>query len=264
MSQRPLLCIVLESAEPDLIERWIRSGDLPQLARLRAEGSWARIASPSEISSGCAWPTLSNGTNPGKHGIGFFHREIENGTYHIIKKYADQVLRRSLLVPARGGRAEAPDLRSPHDAADALQPRHDGGGLGQRASRLAPLVEPPGAHRGDLRAGSVRHPLADWYQSVPDDVAEFARGGPSDRRWRRAAHPRPDRAAGPGASFDAVIVNYAEPHWAGHMFWHLHDEAHPYYEAECGFPLWRRDPRHLSRLRPGGGGADRAGFRTPT
>ena len=35
-----------------------------------------------------------------------------------------------------------------------------------------------------------------------------------------------------------MFCNYSEPHWAGHLFWHLHDEQHPEhapeYAAYCG------------------------------
>ena len=90
-SHRKVIGIVLESAEPALIDKWCKEGKLPVLNNLREGGVWTLLSSPSYISSGCAWPTLNLGTNPAKHGIGFFHREIESGTYRVIKKYADFV-----------------------------------------------------------------------------------------------------------------------------------------------------------------------------
>ena len=86
-----VIAVVPAAAEPALIDKWCEDGELPVMSALRRRGTWTRLDSPSYISSGCSWPTLNIGTNPAKHGVGFFHREIQNGTYNIIKKYADKV-----------------------------------------------------------------------------------------------------------------------------------------------------------------------------
>ncbi|MER3446614.1 MAG: hypothetical protein C4291_07100 [Candidatus Dadabacteria bacterium] len=62
-------------------------------------GSWGRIHSVSDISSGSIWPTFFTGTSPAKHGQFFTHMQFINETYQIDKKYADQVKRDPFWFP---------------------------------------------------------------------------------------------------------------------------------------------------------------------
>src|SRR5262249_10283892 len=65
MTKPPVLAIWLDSADPDLLERLLAAGQLPRLARLRAEGAYARLhsvrfgvteASYAMLGTGC-WPS---------------------------------------------------------------------------------------------------------------------------------------------------------------------------------------------------------------
>jgi predicted AlkP superfamily phosphohydrolase/phosphomutase len=73
-----VLAIALDSAEPDLIERWMNDGTLPTLKRLRSRGGYGRLKSSAEWLAGSPWPTFYTGTDPGHHGI-----------YHSIQWRAD-------------------------------------------------------------------------------------------------------------------------------------------------------------------------------
>jgi predicted AlkP superfamily phosphohydrolase/phosphomutase len=64
-----VLMIGLDAAEPELIERWTGDGTLPHLARLRARGSYRRLASSAAWLSGSPWPTFYSGTSPAEHGV---------------------------------------------------------------------------------------------------------------------------------------------------------------------------------------------------
>jgi len=77
----------------------MQEGKLPHLSNLKNTGVWSRISSPAYISSGCVWPSLTVGINPGKHGFVFFHRQLKSGTYRIIKKYAEEVPYDSFWIP---------------------------------------------------------------------------------------------------------------------------------------------------------------------
>jgi len=231
-----VIAIVLEAAEPTLIDQWCQEGKLPVLQHLRRNGAWTRLASPSFISSGCAWPTLNIGTSPAKHGIGFFHREIKNGTYQIVKKYADQVHGE----PFWGflGRA---GIRSAIFDLPATLPSADINGMivvdwGSEHPAWKASSYPRHLIR-DINREVGRHPLRDWYQggleSKEDykDIADKLITGVELRT--RALQYMLERS-----EFDFVFCNYSEPHWAGHMFWHLHDKDHPDYALEhaayCG------------------------------
>ena len=61
---RRVLMIGLDSAEPILIERWIADDTLPTLRRLRARGSYRRLASSAAWLAGSPWPTFYTGHHP--------------------------------------------------------------------------------------------------------------------------------------------------------------------------------------------------------
>jgi predicted AlkP superfamily phosphohydrolase/phosphomutase len=65
----PILMIALDSAEPLLIERWIKDGTLPNLKRLYGIGSYGRLASSAKWLDGSPWPTFYTGLTPADHGV---------------------------------------------------------------------------------------------------------------------------------------------------------------------------------------------------
>ncbi len=64
-------CIIvgLDGMDPRRSERLMDAGRLPNLARLRAEGYFARLGSTCPPMSPVAWSTFATGVNPGKHSI---------------------------------------------------------------------------------------------------------------------------------------------------------------------------------------------------
>ena len=83
---RRVLMIGLDAAEPTLIERWIADGTLPTLRRLRARGSYRRLASSAAWLAGSPWPTFYTGTSPAEHGL-----------YHFLQWHAG---RQNMVRPA--------------------------------------------------------------------------------------------------------------------------------------------------------------------
>jgi predicted AlkP superfamily phosphohydrolase/phosphomutase len=66
-----VLIIGLDGATWDVLDPWIRDGSLPNLARLREEGSWSNLYSTLPPITAPAWGTFMTGKRPGKHGV--FH-----------------------------------------------------------------------------------------------------------------------------------------------------------------------------------------------
>lgn len=58
-----------DGADAALTERWMDEGELPNLARLRAEGTFAPLRSTIPSQTPVSWSTFSTGLNPGRHGI---------------------------------------------------------------------------------------------------------------------------------------------------------------------------------------------------
>jgi predicted AlkP superfamily phosphohydrolase/phosphomutase len=235
-NQHKVIGIVLESAEPSLIDKWCQEGKLPVLRKLRQEGVWTRLSSPSYISSGCAWPSLNLGTNPAKHGIGFFHREIKNGTYQIIKKYADQVHGEPFWehLGRAGFRSAVFDLAMTLPSPDINGTIVVNWGSEHPSWKTSSY---PKVVIKEIIRNVGRHPLADWYQQRMaskeecKEIADKILAG-IDLRTRALQYILEK------GEFDFVFCNYSEPHWAGHMFWHLHDKHHPEHVPEhaayCG------------------------------
>lgn len=73
--ERQTLVIGLDGATFDIIQPLIKAGRLPNLARLKAEGTWGTLCSTMPPESAPAWSSFLTGVGPGKHGVfGFTHR----------------------------------------------------------------------------------------------------------------------------------------------------------------------------------------------
>ncbi len=58
-----------DGADAALTERWMDAGELPNLARLREEGTFAPLRSTIPSQTPVSWSTFATGLNPGRHGI---------------------------------------------------------------------------------------------------------------------------------------------------------------------------------------------------
>ncbi|MHC4417927.1 MAG: alkaline phosphatase family protein, partial [Planctomycetota bacterium] len=59
----------LDGMDPGLAEKFLDEGKLPNLARLRKEGCFKRLATTVPSMSPVAWSSFQTGANPGKHNI---------------------------------------------------------------------------------------------------------------------------------------------------------------------------------------------------
>lgn len=64
-----VLVIGLDGFDPHLTEPLLASGALPNLAKLRAQGGYARLRTTTPAQTPVAWSTFATGVNPGGHGI---------------------------------------------------------------------------------------------------------------------------------------------------------------------------------------------------
>ena len=69
-----VIVLGLDGLEPKIVDRLLRGGELPHLARLRAQGGYGRVATTCPAQTPVAWSTFATGTNPGGHGIFDFLR----------------------------------------------------------------------------------------------------------------------------------------------------------------------------------------------
>jgi predicted AlkP superfamily phosphohydrolase/phosphomutase len=74
-----VIVIGLDGLSPSIVARLMGAGALPNLARLKEQGGYSRVATTRPAQTPVAWSTFATGTNPGGHGIfDFLRRNPKN------------------------------------------------------------------------------------------------------------------------------------------------------------------------------------------
>ncbi|MFW5955913.1 MAG: alkaline phosphatase family protein [Halorhabdus sp.] len=74
----------LDGASWHLLDPWLQSGELPNLARLRTESAWAETESCLPPVTFPNWKCYASGKNPGKFGVFWFERvDLAAGTIEV-------------------------------------------------------------------------------------------------------------------------------------------------------------------------------------
>ncbi|GIK41925.1 MAG: nucleotide pyrophosphatase [Chloroflexota bacterium] len=85
-----VLVIGLDGATWDVLDPWLRDGSLPNLAKLRQNGSWGPLRSTLPPLTAAAWSTFMTGKRPGKHGV-----------FHFINLFDSDTTEKPRIVNAR-------------------------------------------------------------------------------------------------------------------------------------------------------------------
>jgi predicted AlkP superfamily phosphohydrolase/phosphomutase len=64
-----IVIVGLDGQDPELTEKWMNEGLLPNFSRLRKTGAFARLGTTLPAESPVAWSSFQTGCNPGKHRI---------------------------------------------------------------------------------------------------------------------------------------------------------------------------------------------------
>ncbi len=64
-----VVIVGLDGQDPELTEKWMNAGLLPNFSRLREKGAFARLGTTLPAESPVAWSSFQTGCNPGKHRI---------------------------------------------------------------------------------------------------------------------------------------------------------------------------------------------------
>lgn len=76
---RKLIFLGLDGLDPSLTEKFMAEGKLPNLARLREQGSYRRLRTTFPALSPVAWSTFATGVHPAKHNIfDFLNRDLRS------------------------------------------------------------------------------------------------------------------------------------------------------------------------------------------
>ena len=63
---KKLIFLGLDGLDPELTERWMAEGKMPNLAQLKQQGSYRRLRTTCPPLSPVAWSTFATGVNPGQ------------------------------------------------------------------------------------------------------------------------------------------------------------------------------------------------------
>ena len=77
-----VVVLAVDGLDPELCDRWIETGHLPQFARLAGEGTQTSLGTANPAQSPTSWATFLTGTGPGRSGVFGFVRRVP-GTYEI-------------------------------------------------------------------------------------------------------------------------------------------------------------------------------------
>ncbi len=236
-SKQRLLFIGLDAGDTDLIEKWCQEGFLPNIARMRSGGTWARMQTTAEVVHVSAWPSIFTGASPDEHGL--YHAYVmQPGQQSPMRPRPDRSPVPFLwkLLSDRGKRCVIMDafltcplqnfngtqivewgtwtwFSEPSITPESLKKeiqKKFGPYPAENHSKvgMTPPRDPQGFHQRLLAAVAKKTQVVKWLLDKED--------------W------------------DLFLVVFGESHPAGHYFWHYHDES---YVAHS------RDKPGLSALR---------------
>jgi len=225
VSGRRVLLLGFDAADGDLALRMIREGRLPTLAGLAARGIAMPMRSTGEHMPESSWASLISGCRPGEHGI-YSWRIVRPGTLDLARM--DQGGWRRPFWSILRERAPDPKPRVVvFDVPYAPSLPGEGvtvvGGWGLRVTRQGSSW-PPGLF-DELSARHGSYP--GWINR------DYDRNPVSERRYRRMLKRLARRRTAIALDllgreeWDCALVNFTEPHFAGHAFFHHVESAEP-------------------------------------
>jgi predicted AlkP superfamily phosphohydrolase/phosphomutase len=251
-------------------------GELPTLRRLLDDGASVETESPAGVFVTAQWATMFTGRDPARHGY-LCWKHFTPGTYTDLETSPQMIDGRPFweALSDAGRRVAIVDV--PHTSAPeqlngtmlvewGCHDRHFG-----THSLPATLVDELNQRFGRHPIGTHRPPRPGFDQFAPCDYSH--RAGRHRTTEENAAlwndivegHAR-KRAASlhllDQEPWDLFVSVFGEGHCTGHQLWAVHDETHPWHEAEArerigGDPLveiYRRlddtVAEHLARLGP--------------
>ena len=217
--QNKLIVIGLDGGCPELIEKWLSEGKLPNLKKLAEDGCRGVLKSTILPVTPVAWTSFSTGKNPGKHGV-FDFMERKEGSYD--------------LQPVLVGQS-----------CDSLWEI-----LTQAEKRVivinVPMTYPPAKVKGIMISGlpalDVRKDFAypsDILDEIEREVGEYRIHykveftGENHEDFLRDVHFLIERRSqvarylAENYSWDLLMVHFQATDWVQHFFWKYADPNHP-------------------------------------
>ncbi len=232
-------CVValgLDAADPVLLERWIDAGHLPNLARLRAGGAYARLRTLDYCRAEASCATLLSGCHPEKHGMWTPTRfnPLEYTVRDVSYDYREYPPFYALGADYRVAVFDIPQTVF-SDRVNGVQVL----GWGAHAPRTPSESRPHGLY-DEIVARHGRHPTLnrDHLPTIGDrDSIERLKDDFLTGIRRRGAICRDLLSR---ERWNLFFTYFGEVHSAQHLFWHLSRRdhpLHPYFGVDGWDPL---------------------------
>lgn len=243
MACPPVIMIGLDAFDSALARRFAAAGELPTLARLLEQGAHSRVVNPFGLFVGAVWVSFASGQRPERHG---FHcwEKIDVDTYERLMHppRPDRYDTFWTQIAEAGPRVAAIDV--PHSRAPA---RLNGLEVAEWGchDRHFGLHSCPASRARAIEAAFGLHPVlgADPYDERHFAADDYAfRAGPFRTAGEDIALLRAtlEGVRAKGELLSALLAEeqwplflgvFGEAHAVGHQHWHLHDPAHPRFDA---------------------------------
>ena len=229
MSEAKVLLICLDSMEPDLVDEWMASGALPNLARVRAQAAYGRPEVPTAFGNGVLWPTLNSGVNLGKHGR-YFAFQLRYKTYDDYEFEDDTDIKYNPFWHAaseQGKRVAVIDaIRAPfRPPLNGIQLTDWFTHVKARMTRSWPqeLAGEVTQRYGETNFDNsdMIEPTLEGYRQLRDQLLY---------RIRAKGKMAPDYYR--KDDYDLFVVAFNEPHDVGHTAWAFNDPLHPAHRPD--------------------------------
>ena len=221
----PVVVLGLDATDPVLLERWLDEGKLPNLARLRSAGAYARLTTFDMCRAEASNTTFLTGCSPARHGYWSPFR-FTPGDYDVKQvpyEFSDYAPFYGLGDAYRVAVFDMPQTRLT-DRVNGLQVL----GWGAHSPRT-PSHSLPTPLFDELVSRYGPHPTLrkDDVASMGDQAAmQRLKDGLSTGVERRVAICRDLLQR---ERWDLFLTYFSELHAAQHYFWHLSQEDHPLY-----------------------------------
>jgi predicted AlkP superfamily phosphohydrolase/phosphomutase len=219
MPKAPLVVLVLDTGDTEMVDRWVAEGRLPALGALRERGLWGTTGGPETVCEYGMGLTLFSGVSRRDHGYYYF-RQLRPGTYDLQTMRPPDVPPFWATLTASGERAlivDVPDIR-PVRGLPGLQ-------LSDWATHHGSVNEPE-AEPAELldRVRSVfghRIVIHGKRDSTPEEDLDI-HARLLDKVRKKGALCRHLLDDGP---FDVVVIGFSETDLASHQFWRYRGES---------------------------------------
>jgi len=219
----PLVILGIDAGDPDFLERWVREGHLPTLARIMDRGSWGRTGGPELISEHGVWVSLFSGISRREHGY-YYYRQLRPGSYDLetvigLVVDAPPFWTQIDLAGRRAGLIDIPDY-DPVPGIPGVQLAHWGTHNNWDPDHFVTAAEPAEVLEDVSRRFAPRlvtvenhHSTASQDRAILNELLARVR--------LKGAVCRHLLDKGP---FDVLAVVFAESHTANHQFWRYRPE----------------------------------------